>query len=1478
MGFFCYLTEEYERYDPYHYYENQIQCSHDRFNELLINYPVEMSIVLTYITTNERLSLSCAVLTVFPQTVSILKELLYKYESLNLEMFATEEFGISSFREFESRDSGKDFLSKSTVSQREIIESTLKGDSIIAILPTGGGKTFTFQMPALIKAQAYKALTVVISPLQALMKNHVGSFREKNQNYKIAAISGYLSPIERINTITEVENGIIDVIYLAPEALRSNSIFNALKKRIVDRFVIDEAHCFSSWGHDFRHDYKYIAKFIRDLQEKSPFQNSIPVSCLTATAKPEVLEDIRKYFADNLGVNLVEHYASANRTNLHYKAIEVADDSQKYEALVTEIVRIGKKSTIIYSPQNARQCKDLSVKPLQDSRIIEMSLVIEPFYSKIDAEIDAGTRSGRNKADILNDFIDDKIDIVIATTAFGMGIDKPNIEAVIHYETSDSLESYLQESGRGGRSSTIDAECIILYISSDFDKLFTQQIRSKIEYAEINRILKEIKKEKSDPVFITSKQLAEKVGFDYEDKSKDYDIIIKTALLELEDAAVISRGRNRTKIFASSVLTDGNMSSMELVHKVLDVDKGTLLFYDEMIRIMSAIVGRSKLDPIELDDLSDQTGVKRNDIQSVLFKLSEYKLIAMDNDISAQVSKKVLNEIKGQFHLETTLLSYLKNIPNHQKDFNLRELNDIIGDKKNNVRAIKKAFQNFSHLATLANKKFRIKFRKDFCRIVELVDIDNIIENVQIRQQVVEYVVKHLLELLNTSNDDLEFSSLQLHKSFCETQRKISIEGFHHTLVYMHESFNEFKLKRGRLIYYQAFEINKEERMKDAKPYQKQRDYENGLKYYYERKTESIHILKAFFEMLQQSGRGRCEGFVHDYFSLDYKGFKKAYGFNEKLIKLPITHEKHQEIIANLNNEQSLILNDNTNRAVLVLAGPGSGKTKTLVHKIASLITLENHKAEHFLMLTHGRAAANEFRTRLFNLIGGLAYEVEIMTFHAYALQLIGKKITDQSQLSDAIQIATEGLKSGELSLPVKTMLILDEYQDVSNRSYMFITQLFNNLEAPKKIIAVGDDDQCINNFNGDDRASVDFLRAFEVDFKKDEVEDDDTCQDFAKYHLESNYRSKQNLVTFTNSFAETIPNRLKSDELIAKNNGSGYIQIVNYAANTSMHVNLISRIVDDPSDNIAVICQKNDDVMTIYSELKSKGISVKYLTSHEGFRLGQLDELQFFIEQWRRTTLEEAYDATEKLYHKSHNLRLTQEIIKRFLDEYNTDTLASEFLISAFDDYLYNIDFDEFASGKAKVVVSTMHKSKGKEFETVYVMVENNFIVNDYLRRLLYVAITRAKENLYIHTQDSCFKSQEPLANDVELIDAISTKPKQIMLTMGLGDMMLGYSESQRGILKTCPIAGDVVDLERVIFSNGSSSFKFTKDNQIIGVLSKPNTNVQRVSTKIIHKENEGYYLNNQAVIEHVVHWKEPETKKNLIQVLCKITMTAQN
>lgn len=1478
-GFFNYINVAPKEIDLYEQFTSSIKCTKERFIHYLSDFPTEMAIILVYLLTKERSSLSYAVLQTFPQTVRLLKELLYDPSSIDLAQFAKDEFGIAGFREFEARDSGNDLFSQDmeNVSQLHIIESALAGESLLAILPTGGGKTFTFQMPALIKAQSYKALTVVISPLQALMKNHVDSFREKNQNFKVAAISGYLSPIERLNAIAEVENGIIDILYLAPEALRSNSIFNALKKRIIERFVIDEAHCFSSWGHDFRHDYKYIASFIRDLQMSSPFQGIIPVSCLTATAKPEVLDDIKRYFSERLNLNLSEFLASAKRSNLSYKAIEVADDKEKYETLVGEINRIGKKAIIIYIPQNARMCRELSEKLMQDPRIITMGLEIEPFYSKIDSEIEEGKRHGRNKTEILNDFISDNIDIVIATTAFGMGIDKPNIEAVIHYETSDSLESYLQESGRGGRSDSISAECIVLFANSDFDKLFNQQNRSKIEYAEINRILKEIKKEKRNPAILSTKQIAERAGIDTDDSSKDYDVMIKTALLELEEAGIIERGRNTTKIYATSVNKESG-SGMERVHAVLDPDKEILELYDEMIRVMSVVIGRSKLDPIETDDLSENASVSRGNVHKVLYKLAEYNLIAMDNDISAQITKGVKKELEAHFAFETKLLEFFRALPDYQREFHLRDVNDILGERINHIKLSKKIIQSFTHLATLAKIKFKIKFHKDICRILEKEDFSKIEKMIKARQKIARGIIDTLLEQPKGANDEIEFSSTEL-KNTINGVSTLSIEGFHHTLVYMHDTLKEFKLRRGRLIYYQAFAIQKTDRMNEATPYQKRRDYNNSLKVYYERKTEAIHILLTYFKKLLREGWERCAKFVSDYFSMEYNAFKKLYKFDEKMIKLPLTEERYREIIANLNEEQSKVFEDKTSGAIMVLAGPGSGKTKTLVHKIASLITLENHKPDHFLMLTHGRAAANEFRSRLVNLIGGLAYEVDIMTFHAYALQLIGKKVSEENLLSNAIALATEGIARGEIEIPFKTMLILDEYQDVSLKTYRFITMIFKKMEANKRIIAVGDDDQCINNFDGDDRADVTFMKAFETEFNESSSseEEDESSGNFARYSLLNNYRSKYNIVTLANTFAQTISDRLKHEPLIAYDTGNGYIQIVNYPKNTSMIPNIAHAVQNDSSENIAVLCRTNNAVLTLYSILKANGINVKYITAKDGFRLGQLVELQDFLVQWRISSFDEAFVWLEKQYAESSNYLLAKNVIERFVNETNLESGTPDYLATSFEEYLYDIEFDEFESTKAKVIVSTMHKAKGKEFDSVYVMVEEGFISDEYQRRLLYVALTRAKENLYIHTQDSCFKPMESLVNEVLAVTQTHDEPNSIVFVMGLGDLALGSPAAVKGIKQTIPKAGEVVQIEKQINEDGGVWFKLTKSGQTIAVLSKPEKGKDRLSTKILQKESEGYVLTHEAVIEYIVRWKESMGDQQYDQVLCRVTMQRQ-
>lgn len=1479
--FFEYIAYQSSEISLYEHFKSLIQCEKKVFEAITAEYPVELALVLSYLSTQKRYSPSYLLLQKFPKFAWVIKQITYNIDTIDLDAFALNEFGIPGFRDFESRDANVDlFAQESRISQRDIIEATMRDESILAILPTGGGKTFTFQMPALIKAHAYKSLTVVISPLQALMKNHVESFTEKNQNFKIAAISGYLSPIERINTLAEVENGIIDILYLAPEALRSNSIFTALKRRLIERFVIDEAHCFSSWGHDFRHDYKYIARFIQDLQNESAFQSSIPISCLTATAKQEVLDDIQRYFQKHLGMTLSPFLASAKRTNLFYRAIKVDDQKEKYEKLVQEIIALGNVPTIIYIPQNARACKELCESLLKEPRIIEMGLVIEPFYSKIDDEIDSGKRTGRSKGEILEDFIHDKIDIVIATTAFGMGIDKPNIQAVIHYETSDSLEAYLQESGRGGRSDSIQAQCIIFFSNEDFDKLFMQQNRTKVEYEEIVKILKELKREKRDPVVLTLKQLAEKIGQDTEDSAKDYDTMIKTALLELEEADIIERKRNYTKIFATA-LQESNGNRMEHVHNVLDPHKEELLeIYDEMIRVMSALIGRSKVDPITTDDLADQIGLSRNHLYRVLHELAKKELITMGNDISATISRSVLKELKKHFAMENKVLAYLEQLPAFQKDFNVRDINQDNDEKTNHVKTAKKILQSFSHLATLTKQEFKIRFHKDVCRFStqNLVLLKKTVEK---RQYVCEKMIALLLEPVQTTGaEEIEFSSVNLKTKLDSLMKgSFSLETFHHSLVYLHEMLKDFKLRKGRLIYYQALQIHKQERLNENTPYQKRRDYNQSLKLYYDRKTESVHILMLFFKKLLEEGWMKCEKFVNDYFSLEYDKFKKLYGLEDRVIKLPLTPARYKEIISNLNTEQKAILEDHSHQAIMVIAGPGSGKTKTLVHKIASLITLENHKPEHFLMLTHGRAAAMEFKSRLTHLVGSLAYDVDILTFHAFALELIGKRVSCDSDLNDAISLAILGLQKGFIELPFKTMLILDEYQDVSLKTYEFIKAIFSKMEGNKHIIAVGDDDQCINNFLDDDKADVTYMEEFQKDFARLENNEEETSeQGYAQYTLLNNYRSDTNLVAFANAFADTIPWRMKIDNLVPTSKEKGYIGVSLHQGASSLMLPIVDAVAKDPSENIAILCKTNSEVLTLYSMLITRGIHAKYITSKDGFSLGQLDELQYVLNLLKEKPLDTVLELFKKYYQQSTNYKLALQVIGRFQNEHLIDSEDLNSCYTYFMDYLSQITFEEFEFSKAKVMVSTMHKAKGKEFDSVYLPIKKGFIQNDYDRRLLYVAITRAKHNLYIHTNDHSIKAFKQSFVEQQFVNETFDEPQEILFTMGLGDLSLKSNAAKEGIQKTYPMAGDSVQIHRCVQEDGTVWFKITKDNRTIAILSKPYEGYNRLSTRILEQEAKGYVLQTDAIVENVVSWKvfNDETKltEDYLEVLCQVRM----
>ncbi|MDC9714749.1 MAG: RecQ family ATP-dependent DNA helicase, partial [Gammaproteobacteria bacterium] len=1062
-GFFSYKNFHENTVDIYQEIKPLIKANKAQYLDIEACYPVELAFIISYLLLKNKGSMSPIILNKHPDIVVLLKQLVFNESAVNIYQFLKDEFNIDGFREFDKNTNSMtgDLFDGGKISQEDIIKSAIGSKSLLAILPTGGGKTLTFQIPALIKAKVYKGLSVIISPLQALMKDQVDSFRRNNSNFKVIAISGYLTPLERQNAIVEVENGAVDILYLAPESLRSNTIFKALKNRIIERFIVDEAHCFSSWGHDFRHDYHFIGTTIKEL-EQSAFQPAIPVSCFTATAKPEVVEDIKKYFEKELKITLNEFIASVERYNLEYKVIKVDDKRAKYEELVkilSELTRDknGKNPTIIYVPQNARQCKELSEDLQKDERLHLLNLVIEPFYSKLDEDKEKNgiDKNVRGKSEILTDFIDDKVDIVIATTAFGMGIDKANIQTIVHYEQSDSLESYLQESGRGARSKNIKAQCFVLYSKEDFNRSFIQLNRSKVDFGEIKRIIKALKKHKNKQLYLSPKDIARQMGVDTEDSKIDYDVIIKTALLELEKHEIIKRGRDGFKMFATSIDQSEEKQGMPYVHEVLDLKQEQEPYnrlYQSMILVMQNIIQRSKLDAIEVDDLSDIVGIKKEAMFKVLYQLQKDGLLKFENDISVFIKKSVKKEFEQHFKIEERVFKVFKENREYEKSVNLRLLNE---EDANQVSLFRKIIQSWVLLSKVANNNFSVNFKRDFCYF-EYTDLNKLGRLIRERRRLSEFIVTELLQKIGGGNkeEEIEFSSNGLKIIY--PSNRLTLEAYHHTFVYLHDMLKGFELRRGRLIYYQTLDLKKQDKIEERTPYYKS-DYKESLQHYYRLKIEAIHIQIAFLEKLLIEGWESTKFFVKDYFSMEYGDFKRLYKFNNTAIQRPVTEEKYQQILHDLNSEQKQIFEDKTSDAIMVLAGPGSGKTKTLVHKIASLITIENNKPEYFLMLAHSRVAVADFRNKLKKLIGNQVYEVQIYTFHAFAILLLGKNIGSDEDLVGVVEKATQLLVRKSVFMPFFNMLVIDEYQDVGVQSYNFIKAIYGHMggDKDKKIIAV---------------------------------------------------------------------------------------------------------------------------------------------------------------------------------------------------------------------------------------------------------------------------------------------------------------------------------------------------------------------------------------------------------------------------------------
>lgn len=323
--------------------------------------------------------------------------------------------------------------------QLEIIDALLDGNNVFVLMPTGGGKSLCYQLPALMS----EGTAIVVSPLIALMKNQVDTVRSFEEEDKVAHfLNSSLTRSQSNKVKNDVRQGKTKLLYVAPESLAKEENVEFLKSIKISFFAIDEAHCISEWGHDFRPEYRKIRPMISAIGE-------CPVIALTATATPKVQHDIQK----NLGILDAKIFKSSfNRTNLYYEVRPKTKDVDR--DIIKYIKNNPNKSGIIYCLSRKK------VEELAETLTIN-GIKALPYH----AGMDVATRSANQDA-----FLNEDVDVIVATIAFGMGIDKPDVRYVIHYDIPKSLEGYYQETGRAGRDGG-EGNCITFYTRKDLQKL-----------------------------------------------------------------------------------------------------------------------------------------------------------------------------------------------------------------------------------------------------------------------------------------------------------------------------------------------------------------------------------------------------------------------------------------------------------------------------------------------------------------------------------------------------------------------------------------------------------------------------------------------------------------------------------------------------------------------------------------------------------------------------------------------------------------------------------------------------------------------------------------------------------------------------------------------------------------------------------------------------------------------------------------------
>lgn len=1382
QGFFKYIN-----FKPYGLNEHVVKsefegkiCANADIGLMMKHYPIELAYALAIINCDDKTSVTPFwVLRNYPKVENVLTFLRhtpcdggcdYCNSKLDIHKQLKIFFGFDGFRTYNGEPL-----------QEKAAEAAVRNKSLLAVFPTGGGKSITFQLPALIAGEAIHGLTVVISPLQSLMKDQVDNLEERGLAEAVT-INGLLSPVERKDSLDRVMNGTASMLYISPEQLRSKTIERLLMSRNVARFVIDEAHCFSAWGQDFRVDYLYIGDFIRELQKKKKLKNPVPVSCFTATAKQKVITDICDYFKRKLDLDLEIFATNATRTNLHYAVLYKETEDEKYNTL-RSLIEAKNCPTIVYASRTKRTLT-LAEKLTKDG------FRAKPFNGKMESSEKIANQEA---------FIKNEVQIIVATSAFGMGVDKKDVKLVIHYDISDSLENYVQEAGRAGRDQSLEAECYVLYSDNDLDKHFILLNQTKLSISEIQQVWKAVKDmtKARNKICCSALEIARQAGWD--DSVADIETRVKTAISALENAGYVKRGRNVPHVYATSILVKNMQEASDMIETSQLFNETERLSAKRIIKYL--ISSRSKADAgnddaeSRIDYIADNLAIKKEEVIDIVNRMREIKLLQDSQDMTAYIKRsesqnKALLVLEKFIKLESFILSKLTE---EGCSFNLKELNDAAikeGVRASTVKNIRTINYFWTIKGYIRKSEFNSQNRTDY---IPALAVDKLSAKSKKRHNICKFIVEELYRMSAKAPDmqDEEvlvcFSLVGLYESYKKTTNPepydtpVTSADIEDALLYL-SKIGAIALQGGFLVTYNGMEIKR--LVMDNKIRYKNEDY-RLLSEFYKQKIQQIHIIGEYANMMVRDYNAALR-FVNDYFRMDFKRFIAKYfkGNRAAEIERNITPEKYNQLFDELSDKQSEIITDDESKYIVVAAGPGSGKTRVLVHKLASLLLLEDVKHEQLLMITFSRAAATEFKKRLIGLIGNAAAFVEIKTFHSYCFDLLGK-IGSLEESENVVKDAAELINKGEVESGriTKTVVVIDEAQDMDENEFALIKALMNRNDD-MRIIAVGDDDQNIYEFRGSDSK-----------YLKELIED----YGAKKYEMTENYRSGKNIVNFANAFAKTIQSRMKTDDGIPVRNFDGIVKITKYDSNPEQPI--VNCIIERKhKGSVCVLTTTNDEALRVSGVLNRNNIPAKLIQSTDGFQMYNLAEIRFFLKQidnkLKNPVISDAlWEDAKKRLENSYNKSSCYEIcLKMLLDFEKVNKIKYRMDL---EEFIKESKYEDFyTEEKETVSVSTIHKSKGREFDTVYMLLNNVPCNTDEEKRKIYVGLTRAKEELYIHCNNDLFDNVGGGIADVVYDENIYEAPSEITLQLTYKDVVLDFFKDKKDVIIKLR-SGDNLQLE---------------------------------------------------------------------------------